>query len=100
MAQFDLYHNNIGNKDIFPYLLDITNDIHTISKFRVVVPLCNDNNAINHLNPIFDINGEQLYMSTMDISGIPITMLDDVVINLEKYRTQIVDALDFLINGF
>ena len=100
MAQFDLYHNNIGNKDIFPYLLDITNDIHNISKFRVVVPLCNDNNAINHLNPIFDINGEQFYMSTMDISGIPVTMLDDVVINLEKYRTQIVDALDFLINGF
>ena len=100
MAQFDLYKNSRENSDIFPYLLDITHEINSVSKFRVVVPLCNDTHAITHLNPSFNIEGEKLYMSTMDIAGIPSTMLGDTVDNLEEYRTQIIDALDFLVNGF
>jgi len=100
VAQFDVYRNSRDNRDIFPYLLDITHKINTISQLRVVVPLCNDNNSVTHLNPSFSINGEKLYMSTMDMAGIPATMLGDVVLNLEEKRTQIVDALDFLVNGF
>jgi len=100
VAQFDLYKNSRENSDIFPYLLDITHEINSVSKFRVVVPLCNDTHAITHLNPSFNIEGEKLYMSTMDIAGIPSTMLGDTVDNLEEYRTQIIDALDFLVNGF
>ena len=100
MAQFNLYKNSGENSDIFPYLLDITHEINSVSKFRVVVPLCNDTHAITHLNPGLNIEGEKLYMSTMDIAGIPATMLGDAIGNLEAYRTQIVDALDFLVNGF
>jgi hypothetical protein len=36
----------------------------------------------------------------MDIAGIPVTMLGDCVDNLKNRRTEIVDALDFLVNGF
>jgi len=36
----------------------------------------------------------------MDIAGIPATMLDSAVLNLEDRRTEIVDPLDFLVNGF
>jgi len=100
VAQFDLYKNSRENNDVFPYLLDITNEINTVSKFRVVVPLCNDSHAITHLNPSFNIEGEKLYMSTMDMAGIPATMLDDKIDNFENRRTEIVDALDFLVNGF
>ena len=100
MAQFDLYENSRENSDIFPYLLDITHEINTISKLRVVVPLCNDNNDVTHLNPSFNIEGEKLYISIMDMAGIPATMLGNVVLNLEDRRTEIVDALDFLVNGF
>ena len=100
MAQFDVYQNDRENNDIFPYLLDITHELNTISKLRVVVPLCNDNNDVTHLNPSFSIEGEKLYMSTMDMAGIPATMLGNVVGNLEEKRTEIVDALDFLVNGF
>lgn len=39
-------------------------------------------------------------MSTMDIAGIPESMLRDKVGNFEEKRTEIVDALDFLVNGF
>ncbi len=51
-------------------------------------------------NPNFNIEGEKLYMSTMDIVGIPATMLGNVIDNYEDRRTEIVDALDFLVNGF
>ena len=100
MAQFDIYRNSRENASVFPYLLDVTHEINTLSKLRVVVPLCNDSHTIAHLNPIFEIEGEKLYMSTMDIAGIPATMLGDAVGNLENRRTEIVDALDFLVNGF
>jgi len=100
VAQFDVYRNRRENASVFPYLLDVTHEINSISKLRVVIPLCNDNHAIAHLNPIFEIGGEKLYMSTMDIAGIPATMLGDTIDNLEGKRTEIVDALDFLVNGF
>ena len=100
MAQFDLHINQRENASIFPYLLDITHEINTLSNLRVVVPLCDDNNSVRHLNPTFIVNGKTLYMSTMDIAGIPATMLGNVVLNLEDKRTEIVDALDFLVNGF
>ena len=100
MAQFDLYRNTTDNASLFPYLLDVTHEINTVSKLRVVVPLCNDSHAVTHLNPSFNIDGEQLYMSTMDMAGIPAAMLGDAVDSLEEKRTEIVDALDFLVNGF
>lgn len=101
MAQFDVYRNsNPSSAELFPYLLDITNNLHNSFKLRVVVPLCSDNSAIKHLNPIFEISGQTLYMSTMDIAGIPITSCGDVVVNLLEKRTEIIDALDFLVNGF
>jgi len=100
VAQFDVYKNSRENSNLFPYILDITHKINTISQLRVVVPLCNDTHDVTHLNPSFSINGERLYMSTMDIAGIPATMLGNVVLNLEEKRTEIVDALDFLVNGF
>ncbi|MFT7824450.1 MAG: CcdB family protein [Sulfurimonas sp.] len=100
MAQFDVYVNDNESAPLFPYLLDITNKINSVSKMRVVVPLCNDQAAIKHLNPIFQINGEALYMSTMDIAGIPLTLCGKRVANLSDKRTEIIDALDFLINGF
>ncbi len=100
MAQFDLYRNSRENASVFPYLIDVTHEINSISKLRVVVPLCNDSYAITHLNPSFNIEGKKLYMSTMDIAGIPATMLGDTIDNFENRRAEIVDALDFLVNGF
>jgi len=100
VAQFDLYKNTGENASLFPYLLDVTHKINSISKLRVVVPLCSDSHAITNLNPIFLVNGKKLYMSTMDMAGIPAVILGDAVLNLENRRTEIVDALDFLVNGF
>jgi len=62
VAQFDLYKNSGENAFLFPYLLDITHELHTLSKLRVVVPLCNDGHAVTHLNPIYCQWREALYV--------------------------------------
>ena len=100
MAQFDLYKNRGDNSKLFPYLLDITHEINTVSNLRVVIPLCGDGHSIKHLNPIFNIKGQKLYLSTMDIAGIPMNILDKPIANLKDKRVEIIDALDFLVNGF
>jgi hypothetical protein len=35
----------------------------------------------------------------MDMAGIPVSMLGKPIDNLEQKRTQMVNALDFLVNG-
>jgi len=100
VAQFDVYRNRGESSSLFPYLLDITHEINNFSKLRVVVPLCSDGNAITKLNTLFEIEGKRVYMSTMDIAGVPIALLEEKVLNLTDRQTEIIDALDFLINGF
>ena len=100
MAQFDLYSNRGDNSELFPYLLDITHEINSLSQLRVVIPLCSDGHHVTHLNPVFEVAGQELYLSTMDIAGVPAAMLGDAVGSLSDRRTEIVDALDFLVNGF
>ena len=98
--QFDLYRNEEENADFFPYVLDVTNELHHLSKLRGVIPLCSDGAAVTHLNPTFTIEGRKLYLSTMDIAGVPAGMLQERVANLADRRNEIVDAVDFLIHGF
>jgi toxin CcdB len=100
MAQFDIYKNLSQNSATFPYLLDVTHEVNYTSKLRVVAPLCSDSDSVSHINPVFEIFGQKVYMSTMDIAGVSVGTLGESIGNLDKHRTQIIDALDFLINGF
>ena len=101
MAQFDVYENtNTATSQLFPYLLDIQNDILSSLKTRVVVPLCSDPSPITHLNPTFIIKNQTLFMSTSDMAGIPLSSCGKVIGNLEEKRSEIINALDFLISGF
>lgn len=101
MAQFDVYINiNNTSADLFPYLLDIQNDLFSALRTRVVVPLATDIQPIEHLNPTFDIDGLSVTMSTMDMAGIPLSSCGEVATNLTDHRNEIIDALDFLVNGF
>ena len=101
MAQFDVYHNtNSESNQLFPYLLDIQHDLLSSLKTRVVVPLCSNQNSITHLNPQFVIENTKVFMSTADMSGIPLSSCGDRVGNLEEKRSEIINALDFLVSGF
>ncbi len=101
MAQFDVYKNtNTATAQLFPYLLNIQHDLLSTLKTRVVVPLCSDQTPITHLNPTFVIENITVFMSTSDMAGIPLSSCGHVVANLEEKRSEIINALDFLVSGF
>jgi toxin CcdB len=101
MAQFDVYRNlSSTTQKRFPYFLEIQNDLHSRLHSRIVVPLALNVEPIRHLTPIFEIEGQSVVMYTMDMTSVMQDILSELVVNLEERRTEIVDALDFLINGF
>jgi len=101
MAQFDVYENtNRATAELFPYLLDVQNDLLDDLRTRVVVPLGVGMSPIRHLNPIFEIEGKKVVMSTADMAGISLNACGQKVLSLESKRNEIIDALDFLVNGF
>jgi len=101
MAQFDVYKNdNPATAEFFPYLLEVQHEILSSLKTRVVVPLGVGIEPIRHLNPVFSVEGKSVVMSTADMAGIPLSACGKKVGSLKENRNEIIDALDFLVNGF
>ena len=101
MAQFDVYRNsNQATAEFFPYLLEVQHEILSSLKTRVVVPLGVGIEPIRHLNPVFNVEEKNVVMSIADMAGIPLSAYGKKVASLEERRNEIIDALDFLINGF
>jgi len=99
MARFDVYRDaNDG-----AYLLDVQATLLDRLETRVVVPLIPHDRApdsIPALIPRFDVAGTNLAMMTPLIAAVPRSTLQDKVTDLERHRFEIVNALDFLLQGF
>jgi toxin CcdB len=104
MAQFDVYLNpNPASKKYAPYLLDLQNSLFDSLTTRLVVPLISEKSMRTpaaRLNPEFTIEDKTVYMSTAEIAGIPQSAIGKYVCSLSFHRSQIINALDFLISGF
>ena len=101
MAQFDVYANpDSATADLFPYFVDIQHPLHSTLDVRVVIPLTTDKVPFGRLTPQFEIAGARLTLSPADIAGIPASVLQHPIANLEAHRSEIIDAVDFLIQGF
>ena len=50
--------------------------------------------------PQFNINGQILTMLTTEMAGVSTSLCSEFVTNLSDKRNEIVDAIDFMINGF
>ena len=101
MVQFSVYKNeNAKSNKEYPYLLNVQNDILSSLDTCMIVPLSVTMKPIKHLNPVFEIEGKSLVMSTTQMAGIDRTMLNKEVSNLEAFRREIIDAIDFMIVGF
>lgn len=101
MAQFLVYKNeNAKSNKEYPYLLNVQNDILSSLNTCMVVPLSVTMKPIQHLNPVFEIEGKRVVMSTTQMAGVDRTMLNKEVSNLEDFRREIIDAIDFMIVGF
>lgn len=104
MAQFDVYRNrHADSRDVVPYFLLVQHDQIETRALRVVVPLVPLSRVqlpMTRLNPIFEIEGDRLVLSTLEIAGIsPSYLGDDIVTSLASRRDDIVAAVDFLVTG-
>lgn len=97
MARFDVYRDSAGD-----LLLDCQADVLRHLNTRFVVPLLPPETAeaAHRLNPVFEIEGEQLVMYTQFASSIAVEQLKVFVVSLARNDFQIGSALDMLIGGY
>lgn len=84
-------------------MLDVQSDILGGLNTRVVVPLLAKPSAplpAHRLNPIFDLEGQELVMATQYMAAIPEKELRSNVGNLADKQGEIFAALDMLFLGF
>ena len=97
MARFDVYEYS----DDVPLLLDVQADLFSTLKTRVVVPLLpNASTKLARLNPTITVQGKAYVLMTTDIAALPTGSLGTVIANVEDQRQVVIDALDFLLQGF
>lgn len=101
MAQFDIHRNsNLESANEFPYLLDIQSDILSGLDTRVVVPLSENIKAIQHLNPVFEIEHKSYVLLTQELAGVHKSALGIKCGSLQDKRSEVIAALDFMVSGF
>ncbi len=101
MAQFDVYKNiNTKSNIHIPFLLDIQHEILDNISTRIVVPLVIDMKPAKYLNPQFTVENITVTMSTAELSSISKNNIGQKVCSLKKYRSEIINAIDFILIGY
>lgn len=99
MSQYGVYRNPEGNG----YVLDVQADVNKHFNTRIVVPLLPLDAApkpAKTLNPLFELNGAPYSMVTQYMAAMPVKALKDKLFNVTDRRTEIVAAIDLLLQGF
>ena len=103
MVQLDVHRNpNPETEDLFPFLLDVQSDLLDPFATRVVIPLARASAMplpARHLNPVFEVAGERVVLSTAELAGVPRQALGERLDSLGRQRDEILRALDFLLTG-
>lgn len=102
--QFDVYKNqNPASRERFPFVLDVQADLLDGLETRVVVPLAPrdffEGKTLTRLMPVVEIQGQEYFAITPQISGIAKRELGRCVANLASARADFVSALDLLLTG-
>ena len=101
MEQFDVYLNpNKETNTLVPYLLDIQHDILKHTNTRIVIPLIINIPKIKTLNPQFTIENKLVTLSVLEMASLEKWELGTKVLSLKEHRTEIINAIDFLITGY
>lgn len=99
MARFDVY----ALKGVGPLVVDIQADILSRLDSRVVPLLPTDqagSQAMPRLVPPIKLNGIEYRLMTPELSGIPAAYLKSSIGTVADQHHVIVDAVDFLLQGF
>lgn len=105
MAQLAVYRNkNARTKTTFPFLVDIQSNLLDELQTRAVIPLSKDPSLVRKpmtkLFPKVELEGEPYWVITTMIAGISRGDLGAHAGSLEKERSAILGAVDFLLSGF
>lgn len=99
MARFDVY--KVNPLSSVPLVLDVQADLLSDLQTRVVIPLephkATKRPTQPRLEPVLQIGGRKYVLMAADIRTV---QLADPVANLDNQRTTIIDAIDFLLQGF
>lgn len=98
MARFDVYPGAPGKG----YLLDCQSDVLGHLETRVVVPLMPAAGlpAATRLNPLFEVQGDRVVMSTQLVFAMPVQHLQRAIASLAGEHIAITNALDMLLTGY
>ncbi|AUN96208.1 CcdB family protein [Pseudazoarcus pumilus] len=99
MARFGVYRNPSGRG----YLLDVQADLMSHFNTRVVIPLLPLDLApkpASTLNPVFEIEGLAHALVTQYMAAVPVALLRQPVESLGEHRSEVVAAIDLLLQGF
>jgi toxin CcdB len=104
MAQFTIYQNkNPQSKKLFPFLVDVQTNLLDSLQTTVVIPLTkyetNKDKALNQLMPTLNIEGTDYLILTPQLAGISKKELGKAICNVDYARTEILNAIDFLLTG-
>jgi len=104
MNQFTLYENeNKNSKKVYPYFVDVQNELLDDLNSRIVIPLSLyktlNKQSAKKLCPVFEIKKEAFVLLTHQMTSVPRSILKKKVTSLEKFRYEILGAIDFLITG-
>lgn len=104
MAQFDLYVNTDQNTNkVYPYFIDIQNDLLDSLNSRVVIPLTplqqSDKSYPKNLCPVVEIEGKKFALLTYQLTTVSVSFLQEKETSLATHRAHIIAAIDFLVTG-
>lgn len=103
MKQFDVYTNTDSDTNqAYPYFVDVQTALLDILNSRVVIPLTTvlpNKGLPNNICPKVEINGEQYYLLTYQITTVARSFLKKHESSLLLNRSNIINSLDFLISG-
>ena len=99
MPRFDVYEA----PGRFGYLLDVQADVLHDLNTRVVVPLLPADDVRTReprLHPRFDVHGSTVLMATHFMAAVPRKQLRNRVSSLRRRAASVLDAIDFLHQGW
>ncbi|MBA4131122.1 MAG: hypothetical protein C0519_06830 [Hyphomicrobium sp.] len=85
-------------------VIDVQAELLADLQSRVVIPLRRlphiANEVLPRLRPSLRVLGETYLLGTPEIGAVPVSQLGECVANVEDQREIVVDAIDFLLQGF
>ncbi len=104
MSQYTLYKNESkDSKKAYPYFVNVQSDLLDELNSRIVIPLSplkalNNTNA-KKLCPIIDIEQGRFVLLTHQLTSVPKSVLKNETTSLERFRHEILGAIDLLLTG-